>query len=46
MSEKKIEQRHNANSAKVDRRFTMAVIDYAIIEFVGIMAVIYYKTVR
>lgn len=46
MSEKKIDQRHNAISTKVDRRFTIAVIAYAIIEFIGIIAVIYYKTVR
>lgn len=46
MPEKKIDQRHNAHSARVDRRFTIAVIAYAIIEFIGIIAVIYYKTVR
>jgi hypothetical protein len=46
MSEKKIDQRHNASSAKVDPRFTIALIAYAIIEFIGIIAVIYYKTVR
>lgn len=46
MSKKKIDQRHNAHSATVDRRFTIAVIAYAIIEFIGIIAVIYYKTVR
>ena len=46
MSEKNTDQRHNANSTKVGGRFTIAVIAYAIIEFIGIIAVIYYKTVR
>ncbi|MEK6325100.1 MAG: hypothetical protein AABN33_25965 [Acidobacteriota bacterium] len=46
MSEKKIDQSHDAQAARLDRRFTIAVIAYAIIEFIGIIAVIYYKTAR
>jgi len=46
MSEKKTDQRNSAHPAKVDRRFTIAVIAYAIIEFIGIIAIIYYKTAR